>query len=50
MEWNQCKQAFEFDGMKPEEFSDFAAFKATEVQFAEATRRTVDFVARAMDA
>ncbi|MEO1656688.1 MAG: transaldolase family protein [Pseudomonadota bacterium] len=43
------RQAFEFDGMRPEEFEDFGAFKATEVQFAEATRRTVDFVARVLE-
>lgn len=43
------RQAYGFDGMKPEEFSHFAAFVTTAAEFAAATRRTVDFVARAME-
>ncbi|MFC4254215.1 hypothetical protein GRI97_02175 [Altererythrobacter xixiisoli] len=38
------RQAYEFEGMKPVEFSRFGAFKATETEFAAATRQTVDFV------
>lgn len=44
------RQAYEPDGMKPEEFSHFAAFVATATEFAAATRKTVDFVARAVEA
>lgn len=44
------RQAYEFDGQSPEEFAHFAAFQATAAQFAGATRRTVDFVARALEA
>lgn len=40
------RQAYEFDGMKPEEFSHFGAFVATATEFAAATRKTVDFVAQ----
>lgn len=40
------RQAYEFDGMQPEEFSRFGAFVATAAEFAAATRKTVDFVAR----
>ena len=43
------RQAYEVDGMKPEEFSHFGAFVATAAEFANATRKTVDFVARAME-
>jgi transaldolase len=43
------RQAYEFDGMQPEQFSHFAAFVATAAEFAGATRKTVDFVARAME-
>jgi transaldolase len=43
------RQAYEFDGMKPEEFSHFAAFVTTAAEFAAATRKTVDFVARAIE-
>jgi transaldolase len=39
------RQAYEFDGMKPDEFANFGAFVATASQFAAATRRTIDFVA-----
>jgi transaldolase len=38
------RQAYNFDGMRPEEFAHFGAFKATETEFAAATRQTVDFV------
>ncbi|MGE3832247.1 MAG: hypothetical protein AB7F76_14720, partial [Parvibaculaceae bacterium] len=43
------RQAYEVDGMKPEEFSHFGAFVATATEFANATRKTVDFVARALE-
>jgi transaldolase len=43
------RQAYEIDGMRPEEFSQFGAFVTTASEFAAATRRTVDFVARAME-
>ena len=38
------RKAYEFDGMAPEEFSSFGAFVATAAEFAQATRKTVDFV------
>lgn len=38
------RQAYEFDGMTPDQFAHFGAFKATETEFAAATRQTVDFV------
>src|SRR5690606_40040658 len=37
------RQAYEFDGMRPHEFAHFGAFKATETEFAAATRQTADF-------
>lgn len=43
------RQAYEFDGMKPEEFSRFGAFAATAAEFAAATRKTVDFVAQSVE-
>lgn len=43
------RQAYEFDGMQPEEFSHFGAFVATAAEFAAATRKTVDFVASAIE-
>lgn len=43
------RQAYEFDGMKPEEFSRFGAFSTTATEFAAATRRTVDFVAQSVE-
>ena len=43
------RQAYEIDGMRPEEFSHFGAFVATASEFAGATRRTVDFVAQAIE-
>ena len=44
------RQAYEPDGMKPEEFARFGAFAATATEFAGATRKTVDFVAQAVEA
>lgn len=44
------RQAYEPDGMRPEEFAQFGAFVATAAEFAGATRKTVDFVARAVEA
>jgi transaldolase len=38
------RAAYEFDGLRPEEFAHYGAFKATETEFAAATRQTVDFV------
>lgn len=38
------RQAYEFDGMRPAEFAHYGSFKATETEFAAATRQTVDFV------
>ncbi|MDU8946421.1 transaldolase family protein [Ovoidimarina sediminis] len=43
------RQAYEFDGMQPEEFARFGAFAATATEFAAATRKTVDFVASAIE-
>ena len=43
------RQAYDFDGMAPEEFSQFGAFATTATEFAAATRKTVDFAARAME-
>ena len=43
------RQAYEFDGMRPDEFVHFGAFKATETEFAAATRQTVDFVRMTME-
>jgi transaldolase len=43
------RQAYEFDGMKPEEFSRFGAFASTAAEFAAATRKTVDFVAQSVE-
>ncbi len=42
-------QAYEFEGMKPNEFAHFGAFKATATEFAAATRQTVDFVRMVME-
>lgn len=44
------RQAYEIDGMAPDEFSTFGAFAATATEFAAATRKTVDFVARTLEA
>ena len=38
------RAAYEFEGMKPDDFAHYGAFKATETEFASATRQTVDFV------
>ncbi len=38
------RQAYEFEGMKPDEFSRYGAFQSTATEFAAATRQTVDFV------
>ncbi len=38
------RQAYEYDGMTPDQFAHFGSFKATETEFAAATRQTVDFV------
>jgi transaldolase len=38
------RAAYEFDGMRPDDFAHYGAFKATETEFAAATRQTVDFV------
>jgi len=38
------RQSYEFEGMKPHEFSQFGSFQATATEFAAATRQTVDFV------
>lgn len=38
------RQAYEFEGMRPEEFAHFGPYKATDTDFAAATRQTVDFV------
>ena len=35
--------------MRPEEFAHYGAFKATETEFAAATRQTVDFVRMTLD-
>ncbi len=43
------RAAYEFDGMTPDQFAHFGSFKATETEFAAATRQTVDFVAMVMD-
>ncbi|MBO9581631.1 MAG: hypothetical protein J7498_12120 [Sphingobium sp.] len=43
------RQAYEFEGMKPDQFAHFGSFKATETEFAAATRQTVDFVRMTME-
>jgi len=43
------RAAYEFEGMRPEEFAHFGSFKATETEFAAATRQTVDFVRMTLD-
>ncbi len=43
------RKAYDFDGMTAEEFSSFGAFVTTAAEFAAATRKTVDFVARAVE-
>src|SRR5688500_4301963 len=44
------RQAYEFDGMRPDQFAHFGRFKATETEFATATRQTVDFVRMMLEA
>ena len=44
------RQAYEFDGMRPSEFAHYGSFKATETEFATATRQTVDFVRMTLEA
>ncbi len=43
------RQAYEFEGMKPDEFSRYGSFQATATEFAAATRQTVDFVRMTME-
>ena len=43
------RTAYEFEGMRPDEFAHYGAFKATETEFAAATRQTVDFVRMTME-
>jgi len=43
------RQAYEFDGMRPSEFSHYGSFQATATEFATATRQTVDFVRMVME-
>jgi len=43
------RAAYEFEGMRPDEFAHFGAFKATETEFAAATRQTVDFVRKTLE-
>jgi transaldolase len=43
------RAAYEFDGMRPDEFVHYGAFKATETEFAAATRQTVDFVRKTLE-
>ena len=38
------RQAYEFDGMTPDQFVHYGSFQATAAEFAAATRQTVDFV------
>ena len=44
------RQAYEFDGMEPIEFSHYGSFQATAGEFAKATRATVDFVRMTLEA
>jgi transaldolase len=43
------RAAYEYDGMTPDQFVHFGSFKATETEFAAATRQTVDFVRMTME-
>jgi transaldolase len=43
------RQAYDFDGMTPSEFTQFGALATTANEFAAATRKTVDFVACALE-
>jgi len=42
------RAAYEYDGMTPDQFSQFGSFQATATEFAAATRQTVDFAAMVM--
>ena len=44
------RQAYEFDGTTPDQFSQFGSFMATANEFAAATRQTVDFVRMTLEA
>ena len=44
------RQAYEFEGLKPAEFSRYGSFMATATEFAAATRQTVDFVRMTLEA
>jgi transaldolase len=43
------RQAYEFDGMTPDQFAHYGSFQATAGEFAAATRQTVDFVRMVME-
>lgn len=43
------RAAYEFEGLKPAEFSQFGSFQATATEFAAATRQTVDIVRRTLE-
>ena len=43
------RQAYEFDGMTPDQFAHYGSFQATAAEFAAATRQTVDFVRMVME-
>ena len=43
------RAAYEFEGMRPDAFAHYGAFKATETEFAAATRQTVDFVRKTLE-
>ncbi len=43
------RQAYEYEAMKPHEFSQYGSFQATATEFATATRQTVDFVRKVME-
>jgi transaldolase len=43
------RQAYEFDGMTPDQVAHYGSFQATAGEFAAATRQTVDFVRMVME-
>lgn len=43
------RQAYEFDGMTPDQFAHYGSFQTTAAEFAAATRQTVDFVRMVME-
>lgn len=49
MQLPSFRAAYEFDGMTPDQFAHFGAFKATETEFHAATRQTVDFVRQTLE-